>query len=280
MSLSDIAGLTERRAETLTYSEEEAALIISSIKGNVKFLGTKKPQQSLKQLEYMLRKEVNLQLHALTLGEYYKEKRIPRGLRILLRPTLCQNTVGFEEKWRKILNKCSLDLILLTITELQNSIESTSQEIEEIKGHLSKELEITTWTKSLEEINNTIAKHRAEIEAKKVRKFKRDTLDYKFNIVYTFLESQPQQRRRYQERQQGQQGSITTQTPSSSEVDSSPSSEDISITGASTSTGETQRGTHKTSFLEKRQKPGEGGGGGGPRGGETIQTRSQTQKPS
>lgn len=133
MSFSEIGGLTDKRATTLTYTDEEADLILANIRGNVKLLNTRKPENTLRQIEYLLKKEINLNLHAVTLGEYYRVTRIPRGLRILLRPTLCSESKEFVVKWQNILNKCSLDLILLTIVELQKNLDTVAKEIKEIE---------------------------------------------------------------------------------------------------------------------------------------------------
>ncbi|CAH2315507.1 Hypothetical predicted protein, partial [Pelobates cultripes] len=57
-----------------------------------------------------------------TLVEYLRVKRIPRGMRLGIKPSFCQHKPKFEENWHKILNKCSLDLIALTIEAVSEKL--------------------------------------------------------------------------------------------------------------------------------------------------------------
>uniref|UniRef100_A0A8C5LW19 Cathepsin O n=1 Tax=Leptobrachium leishanense TaxID=445787 RepID=A0A8C5LW19_9ANUR len=50
--------------------------------------------------------------------DYYRMKKIPRGFRIRNTPTIGRNNPEMCRKWIAILNKCSLDLILLVIDEV------------------------------------------------------------------------------------------------------------------------------------------------------------------
>lgn len=164
MSFLDIGFSTENRAETLTYSDEDAERILESLKDQGTFLTDSRNKTSTRHLEYLLKKEVNCRLHAVTLAEYYKVRRIPRGLRILLKPMLCKDNEGFLVKWRLILNKCSLDLLLLTINELQKNLDIIQVEITETKAKLKPLSTAEDWKKVLDDLNKMIDHHTTELQ--------------------------------------------------------------------------------------------------------------------
>ncbi|CAJ0922543.1 unnamed protein product [Ranitomeya imitator] len=86
------------------------------------------------------RRKTALQLHYLTLAEYHKVQRIHRGLRTNLRPTLFQDNPEFCQKFKGILNKCSMDIILLTIEYLQKEISELETRIIATQLQLSNTL--------------------------------------------------------------------------------------------------------------------------------------------
>lgn len=110
---------------------------------------------------------------------YHKAQRIPRGLRVALKPSLCKNSKRFTERWYAILNKCSLDLILLIIEELSNILTELSKEIQETKQAMTQSMSTDELNKTLEDINNQLKQHQQEINDRKIRKYRRDTYDYK-----------------------------------------------------------------------------------------------------
>lgn len=192
MSFEEVAQLTAQKAETLAYSSETASEIYGLIRESRSF----SPQintvtQLLKQLEYACKREINQRLHATTLIHYHRNKRIPRGLRIALKPMLCRNNKSFVEKWYQILNKCSLDLILLIIEELSTILKDLEEEISVIKSELEKN---DNLNESLEDINAKLEKYEKETHERKVRIFRSDTIDYKLEEVYTWAEVYNQKR--------------------------------------------------------------------------------------
>ncbi|XP_069498864.1 rho-associated protein kinase 1-like [Ambystoma mexicanum] len=145
------------------------------------------PARRIKQLEYLIRKEINRKRHAITLGRYSRGQRLPRGLRIQLRPTICKESKEFVKKWEAILNKCSLDLIHLTIQELANNLKDLGNEIQEIEKQLVTTLNREEVDAILEDINNKLAGYKTELETKKIWKFRRDTYDYLKDEVYSWM---------------------------------------------------------------------------------------------
>ncbi|CAJ0953951.1 unnamed protein product [Ranitomeya imitator] len=132
---------------TLSYNQEEASTIISQITTPGTFLHTPSEELRTRDFEKDLKRFTALDLHSITLAEYHRVQRIPRGLRVPLRPTLFQDNTEYCGKFESILNKCSMDLIILTIdflqkeiTELKKKISSTEQQLkststpEDLKG--------------------------------------------------------------------------------------------------------------------------------------------------
>ncbi len=80
----------------------------------------------MKWFKYLLQKETRLTLHGTILSEYWRASRIPGGLRIQKSPTIGGEDPDFCKRWCKIMNKASLDLILLVV-------EYTQKELKKIK---------------------------------------------------------------------------------------------------------------------------------------------------
>lgn len=63
---------------------------------------------------------------------------IPRGLRLNTFPTFGHDNDEFKNKWEAILNKCSLDLILLLIEEARKQKTTIQSQIDETKAILTQ----------------------------------------------------------------------------------------------------------------------------------------------
>lgn len=72
-----------------------------------------------------------------TLSDYWREKMIPRGLRMKKFPSFGFADPEFKHKWEAILNKCSLDLMLLLIEEAKKQKLQTQNKIATLKEELS-----------------------------------------------------------------------------------------------------------------------------------------------
>lgn len=214
MAYEEISNLTELRAETFAFATDEATRIYTLIQEDTTDLtSNRSKEQNIRQLLYLSKKQINQRLHASTMIKYHRVQRIPQGLRIPLKPSLCKNVQRFKDRWFAILNKCSLDLILLIIEELSNILEALTTEITTIKTELDKSMTAEKWAKTLEDINNQLQQHTQEVNERKIRKFCRDTLDYKLGEVYTWADI-------YAKRRQNKPQSLNTDT-SSSESDTS-----------------------------------------------------------
>ena len=201
-------------------------------------------------LNKLSEKDKKLELHSITLSDYWRQEIIPRGLRIKKFPSFVSDNADFKRKWEAILNKCSLDLILLLIEEAKTQRSQVQAQMDEIRQTIAhKEASADqkdTLEKKLQEDINRLSRSLKQI---KMDKFRRDQNDYKEGLVYSWHSRTP--RRTRQERAR----TVSFSLPSSGEEDFSSDST-----------------AHATDFLDKRtstktprrrERRGEAEGGGG-----------------
>ncbi|XP_071988769.1 uncharacterized protein [Engystomops pustulosus] len=171
-------------ATTLTFSEDEAANILSQVTNPTDFLNI--PQDVFKRRDWErdLKKLTSFELHSVTLAEYYKTGRIPRGLRVNLRPTLFAEEEEFRNDFEKVLNKCSLDLMVLTISRLQKGIEELRCKTKATEQQLQDCMKPEEFSTLKSSVDTLINKYRKDTEDTKRNKYLRDLEDYRLNRVY------------------------------------------------------------------------------------------------
>ncbi|CAJ0967908.1 unnamed protein product [Ranitomeya imitator] len=123
-----------------SYSETEVANIVSQVTACSDFLQVSGSEFKSRDLERESRHLVSLELHSITIAKYIKTQRIPRGLRVSLRPTLFQDNPEFCSKFEQILNKCSVDLMTLTLDHLNKDIKSSQDKVSSIESQLKDSL--------------------------------------------------------------------------------------------------------------------------------------------
>ncbi|OCT65908.1 hypothetical protein XELAEV_18042161mg [Xenopus laevis] len=128
MSFADIADTTARKAETFGFTETERKRILQSAQ-SLPTPPTSSEAEIFRKLEQLKRRDISWALNSSSLAEYAKAQRIPRGLRITLKPALFKDDQAFTAKWQGILNRCSLDLIALTVQQLQVGSKDLKQQI-------------------------------------------------------------------------------------------------------------------------------------------------------
>lgn len=208
-----------------SYSKEEGeSIIVSDTLLGEDFAQPYDAKKLFLNLKKASEKNLKPHLHMTTLSDYWREKMIPRGLRIRKFPSFGADEVEFKNKWESILNKCSLDLMLLLIEEAKKQQAQTQNEISTLKEELSvqyKEHQLPFE----KEIKEGLEKLHGVIKQEKLAKFKRDQSDYTANTVYrwrtnmdkTNYKTKPQRKR-----------TVSFQLPSSEEecsgVEDQPSS--------------------------------------------------------
>ncbi|CAJ0918936.1 unnamed protein product [Ranitomeya imitator] len=175
------------------YNESEIAEIVSQVMTSGDFLQISASEFKSRDLERETRHLVGLELHSITIAEYIKTQRIPRGLRVSLRPTLFQDNPEFCQKFELILNKCSLDLMALTLDNLNKEIKNCQDKVSSIETQLKDSLPkeefeaIKTCTK------DNVDSFKKDTEQRKRQKFIRDTQDYLQKRVYKWQGSSSRQ---------------------------------------------------------------------------------------
>ena len=138
----------------------------------------KKTQYELRKL---MKKDMEHKWNIVSLSDYWRAERIPRGLRMNKFPAT-KGDASFKDKWEAILNKCSMDLMLLIIEDGKKQREELQTQIALIESsmHLTPEQSAPFYKKITDDI------HRAEedLKAKKAEKFQRDAEDYQQDRVY------------------------------------------------------------------------------------------------
>ncbi|XP_044128934.1 uncharacterized protein LOC122922401 [Bufo gargarizans] len=169
---------------TFAYTEDEARDIVSQVTASTDFLQI--PSSELKSRNLMKESKhlIALELHAATLAEYHRTQRIPRGLRVKLRPTFFGNNLEYCTRFSNILNKCSLDLIVLTVEYLNTAIEECKAHITTAKEQLRDCLKSEDLATLYEKTDKQCRELQAKIEATKRSKFLRDVEDYSSQRVY------------------------------------------------------------------------------------------------
>lgn len=134
-------------------------------------------------------KTIKLSLHAFSLIQYCQNLQIPRGLRLQKGSTLFGNNNEFKQKWMAILNKCSLDLMLLVTDESMSENTRISNEIAEVKNKLkqaSTSIEVFS-KKKMEELQEGLLVFEQKTKDVKIKKLERNGRDYSQNKVYKWL---------------------------------------------------------------------------------------------
>ncbi|XP_041439725.1 uncharacterized protein LOC121400528 [Xenopus laevis] len=192
MSFADIAASTDRRADTFSFTETERRKILNATQ-SLPTSVSKSGIDTARKIEQLKKREVAWAMHMSSLAEYAKAQRIPRGLRIMLQPALFKDNQEFLAKWRAILNRCSLDLITLTVQQLQSGSRELKQQLHVLEDEY-KALPDTD-TALIRDLEVKLERMQAELLQMKLRKFARDTRDYNRGEVYTWKDTRRQTRK-------------------------------------------------------------------------------------
>lgn len=185
-SFAEINLITDSKATTFTFNPEDSEDILFP-RAEISVLHSETIQNSMNHYKHLLEKEIRYTLHGSTLSEYWRAGRIPRGLRIQKAPTIGGGDPEFCKKWCEIMNKASLDLTLLVIEFTQKELTKVRVDLEETKASIVASHSEVTFNRQVELLNTSLVEFKQDLLQKKIRKFRRDTLDYKDNRVYPWL---------------------------------------------------------------------------------------------
>lgn len=196
MSYDEVDKLTEVRATTFTFSDAESRRILFP---EVPFSSETQAESYPTILEQIRKKETRSLLHGTVLSQYWRNSRIPRGLRINKEPTLGRENAEFCKKWCAILNKCSLDLMLLVIENENEKLLNIRKDLNSLTKDMKDTLSPDKFKDIMEDCDRKIERYKGELERQKMSKYRRDALDYRDGRVYTWLSgrtARPRQWRR------------------------------------------------------------------------------------
>lgn len=191
MSFEELERLTNVRANTFAYTEQDSEQILFPPIAMGSPTDTWEAQCEV--MHDLQKKETRAFLHGSTLSQYWRNKRIPRGLRIKKIPTLGREDPDFCVKWCDILNRCSLDLMLLVIENQNKRMTSIKQEIAELDTQLKKDFSAEQYKELVEKCDAQLEIYKTEMQRYKMDKYRRDTMDYRNNAVYSWLRQGPGQ---------------------------------------------------------------------------------------
>lgn len=124
-------------------------------------------------------------LHVSSLNDYIKSNMFPQRLCIQKGPAMFRDNDAFNAKWKAVLNKCSVDLMLLIMEQSMIIISSNDKKLYDLKLKLQSEVDVDTFPNKLRKIKKVDALEK-NMKEFKIRKFCRDTRDYNTNNVYNF----------------------------------------------------------------------------------------------
>ena len=179
-SFQEINGLTHNQATTFEFSNDDAQRILMPNIGMDICMSSDHLKKNLEKLHLKMTRQ---QMHGSTLSEYWKNKRIPQGLRLQKAPTIGKNNPAFVQKWSEILNKCSLDLMLLIIDHVKADCSEIEKEIKTQELTLKEQFD-ADFAPIEQSIKETVRHLKEKLLATKLRKYKRDTEDYIRKQVY------------------------------------------------------------------------------------------------
>lgn len=147
-------------------------------------------------LRKLSEKELKLNLHMINLSDYWRKDMIPRGLRLNKFPSFGYYDEEFKDKWEAILNKCSLDLILLLIEEAKKQKSALQLEIEKLKSELAQAEPEDKRLPFEQKLKEDLERLKSTLTQGKIETFKRDLADYSTGVVYKWGKKNYQTKRR------------------------------------------------------------------------------------
>lgn len=171
--------------ESFTYSDAKKDLITSSIPTLMSITGSFE-FGDWTTLSSLIKTQTRYTLHASSLNEYLKANMIPRGLRIQKGLAMFKDDEAFNAKWKAILNKCSVDLMLLIMEQSMARVSTNEVEINELKTKLENETDTDVFNNKFHKIKDEVDALEKNMREFKLQKFRRDARYYNNDNIYNF----------------------------------------------------------------------------------------------
>lgn len=141
---------------------------------------------TLKTLDNPLEKQIKVWWDVFTFEHYQKENLIFRSLRWEVSPQDGLNDQQYVDEWREFFNKAGRDLQSLVLSRKQIKLGLINEKIRIIQ----EKLEPIKDSNQIKEFNSNIKKKLEKIDRetqkKKVKKYMRDSNDFKTNKIYAW----------------------------------------------------------------------------------------------
>ncbi|KAJ1136949.1 hypothetical protein NDU88_003362 [Pleurodeles waltl] len=121
-----------------------------------------------------------------SLTKYIENGRVPRGLHILILPTLDDMDSDLLEQWRIHTADCSLKLMGTLIIHTKRRMKEQIKIIEQLTEELERVANQQEVQHLLTKMEEQIKKTEDEIKTRKAHKFNRDKMNYEHGRIYTF----------------------------------------------------------------------------------------------
>ncbi|XP_044155309.1 uncharacterized protein LOC122941879 [Bufo gargarizans] len=209
--------------DVFTYTRDDEERILQGLVSEPLFLSTPTLIDLKKCYEADAKKIASTDLHLMTLGQYFKEHRIPRGIRSQLKPNLFPAESAFAQKFIQISNKYAFDIILLNLEYLQQELSVSKTRQSETMSALKTMMGPEDWKTYDDSCMEHLAKFIKEQESTKRKKWQRDADDYIKGKVYTWQSDGPKKQmsayRPFNRKSQppGHSGATSSYDPSSTQ---------------------------------------------------------------
>ena len=110
---------------------------------------------------------MQIEAHAAALSDYCRNKIIPRGLRVKKIPGMFPNNDKFKDRWFAILNKCSMDLMILLIETSKSETAQLDKEIKELEDKMRPSFNTSEFSTKKENLDKDIAQQLNELKLTK-----------------------------------------------------------------------------------------------------------------
>ncbi|XP_056416457.1 uncharacterized protein LOC130357742 [Hyla sarda] len=171
---------------TFSYTADDVNRIRSEISGDASFLHTPSLVDLQRQYTNETKRLSALNLHIVTLNEYLKFNRIPRGLRFQPSENAYAHDLDYRSKYELISNKYSFDIMLLNLEFLQKDSKETQLRIDTIVTSLRSLCLEDDFGKLIDKQDKFLSKFKTDQETMKRHKWHRDNHDYSTGRVYTW----------------------------------------------------------------------------------------------
>lgn len=137
-------------------------------------------------LERLKKQELSRWWDGVTLQQYIENKKVPRGLRILIFPTFEDLSSDLLCEWEANLEGASVTMMQILIRHAREKGAKLALEIEALEKEIEQGDNKDAIEKNFEILKRVRETHQLYLKDKKLRKIKRDDKDYNEGRIYTF----------------------------------------------------------------------------------------------